>query len=232
MSGHFVYEIDERKLRVRLQEFEVEPKQEAWSNFEAYYHSVHQQKNDRQGLKFNVPISMNVLLPIVFGGVIILIAILLFQFVSIKNPPVNEAETEKLQNPSVIDTVPAKTEKPLVLTHLDSISKGLILVQSTTVVIQNSDSLKSAPGNTIETLPLNAVKPVLSNSVTNSDTGRKSKETIKENKEAKSEKEAIKPKKKKSKKSSVEAAEQDKLIEELPGNTVDENGASLKPNTP
>ena len=232
MSGHFVYEIDERKLRVRLQEFEVEPKQEAWSNFEAYYHSVQQQKNDRQGLKFNVPISMNVLLPIVFGAVIIIIAVLLFQFISIKNPPVNEIEKVIEPAKQIKDTSAIKPVKPLVLTHLDSIAKGLVSVPTKSTEPLPKDTLIAAPPAQTVSASNNSSKQVVTNKVALSDTGRKNKELSKSKTEIKNDKENTKPKKKKSKKSSNETSEQEKLIEELPGNTVDETGASLKPNTP
>jgi hypothetical protein len=64
MSGHFVYELDERKLRVKLQELEVELKPDAWSDFELYYKSTNNPKNENpfQGLK--IPFSMNIFLPI------------------------------------------------------------------------------------------------------------------------------------------------------------------------
>ena len=37
MSGHFHYEIDEKKLRVRLLDHEKSVDAEAWSKFEKYF---------------------------------------------------------------------------------------------------------------------------------------------------------------------------------------------------
>lgn len=85
MSNHFTYEIDERNLRIQLKEFVLPVSEDAWQKFETFSDSmVSQQRENRY--KFNLNLNRNVVLPSVFGVIIILFSFLLVNFVSIKNP--------------------------------------------------------------------------------------------------------------------------------------------------
>ena len=84
MSTHFTYEIDERKLRVKLKELEPAANAEAWQSLEAY--TASQTKNNGHSTLKNiqVPINRNVIIPVVFGILIIFFSVLLFNFINIK----------------------------------------------------------------------------------------------------------------------------------------------------
>lgn len=86
MSNHFTYEIDERKLRVKLKDLETTPTEAAWQKFEAYYTSQNNQSGGDFLKNVRIPLNRNVILPVIFGGIIILFSFLLFNFIDIKNP--------------------------------------------------------------------------------------------------------------------------------------------------
>lgn len=85
MSNHFTYEIDERNLRVKLKDFELPYNNEAWHKFEA---ALVTQKKDTEENKPSIKISLNrrFVLPVIFGSIILLFSIVLFNFISIKKP--------------------------------------------------------------------------------------------------------------------------------------------------
>lgn len=229
MSGHFVYEIDERKLRVRLQEFEVETSPDSWTNFEAYYHQAHQQNKDGHGLKVQVPISMNVVLPIIFGAVIIIIAVVLFQFINIKNPP--PANTETVQSPPTLqDTSPKPVQTQKSITAIDSSKAARIVTITTTTA--DSTSSANAQAKTQA-----APAPSIANNATNTIGTDSGKTTKVEEKPRIKESALFTPKetpknKKKKKKNNNDSAAQEKTIEEVPGNGADDVEATMKPNAP
>ena len=177
-----------------------------------------------------VPISMNVVLPIIFGVIIILVAALLFRFVIIKNPP----PTEKS---AVLQPLPKDTSK---MANLQSNQK------------KQSDSLNNAAKamitNTVLPSPIDssdktAIKANLATEAqvksenTNGsilDTGTKVKVVEKlrlKEPTLPNIKETHKVKKKKSKKNNNDNS-QEKAPEEPPLNSGDEIEASMKPNLP
>lgn len=82
---HFVYEIDERNLRVKLKDVELPLKEGAWENFEEYSNK-HKKHSAEDGANFKFSFNRNVILLLVFGLVIVFFSFLLYNFVSIKNP--------------------------------------------------------------------------------------------------------------------------------------------------
>lgn len=86
MSSHFKYEIDERNLRLQLKENELSFSEDAWQKFEAFTNAQKSSANDAIIKRISVPLNRNLVLPAVFGVVIILFSLLLFNFINIKNP--------------------------------------------------------------------------------------------------------------------------------------------------
>ena len=88
MSNHFTYEIDERNIRLQLKGFKIEAKEEDWQRFQGHSSENY---NFRQGIKvedrFNITLNRNVVLPVVFGIIILVFSLLLVNFMSIKNTP-------------------------------------------------------------------------------------------------------------------------------------------------
>src|SRR4051812_41054745 len=114
MSSHFNYEIDERNLRVRLKDMKIPHKEEAWLQFEMYSDGAKSSFKTSSLPRFQLNINRSVVLPVVFGVVIIAFSLLLFNFVSIKNKPLNTlaaklpAEEVKQEEPKKEIIVPAE----------------------------------------------------------------------------------------------------------------------------
>ena len=85
MSSHFNYEIEERNMRNQLKELELTYKEEAWINYEEYAKQFQSVNKTQLIPNFNFALNRTVILPVVFGGIIILFSFLLFNFINIKN---------------------------------------------------------------------------------------------------------------------------------------------------
>jgi len=172
MSSHFNYEIEERNMRNQLKNLEISYKEEAWLNYEEYakqFQSVHK----AQLLpNFNFALNRTVILPVVFGGIIILFSFLLFNFINIKNTKataktdVSEikasmdavTETPKLE-PKKAVAVPVKKEET------PAIVKQTPVITNTATAIPNTNT-----GNALmaKTLPVVQTNTATAIAVTNS----------------------------------------------------------------
>ncbi len=85
MSSHFNYEIEERNMRNQLKQLELTYKEEAWLNYEEYAKQFQSVNKTQLIPNFNFALNRTVILPVVFGGIIILFSFLLFNFINIKN---------------------------------------------------------------------------------------------------------------------------------------------------
>lgn len=86
MSSHFKYEIDERSIRLRLKEKEMPFTEDAWQRYESYANLQKSQGSEGLLRKGHITVNRNLVLPAVFGAVIVLFSLLLFNFITIKNP--------------------------------------------------------------------------------------------------------------------------------------------------
>jgi hypothetical protein len=141
MSNHFTYEIDERNLRMQLKDQEVPLSEEAWKRFESFTNSqtVHQQRHGIR--KFNLTLNRNIVLPAVFGAVIISFSFLLFNFISIKDPQKTLEQKAEVVKPVI--TVPAAAAK----------------VQKQNVVVVQTESPVKTETTPVETKPVAEAKP-------------------------------------------------------------------------
>lgn len=109
MSNHFTYEIDERNLRRQLNDHALPFKEEAWHNFERYTSAQSTFKRENRMKSLNITLNRNVVLPVVFGVIVILFSFLLVNFISIKNPKSTEQKAETAVTPALTQSV--KTEQ-------------------------------------------------------------------------------------------------------------------------
>lgn len=93
MSSHFTYEIDERKLRVRLKDLEETPADEAWASFEAFSQSKSGQHQGGKMADIQLPLNRNVIVPVIFGALIIVFSFILYNFINIKKTPENASQS-------------------------------------------------------------------------------------------------------------------------------------------
>jgi hypothetical protein len=93
--SHFKYEIDERNIRLQLKAMEMPFSEEAWQKFENYSSTHSSLAAETSVKRFQFSLNRNVILPTVFGVVIVSFSLLLFNFVNIKDPsPANEERAE------------------------------------------------------------------------------------------------------------------------------------------
>lgn len=99
MSSHFKYEIDERSIRLRLKEKEMPFTEDAWQRYENYANLQKTQGSESLLSRAHITVNRNLVLPAVFGAVIVLFSLLLFNFITIKNP-VQAASAAPLPEPA------------------------------------------------------------------------------------------------------------------------------------
>lgn len=122
MSNSFSYEIDERNLRIQLRNLEVTQREEAWQKFEAFAQQ-HPLESAAQGFsRLQIKINKSAIVPVVFGLVIVVFAIILYNFVSIDK---DKEEDSQLKSAApgveqVIETAPPVIETPKPVTKVIS----------------------------------------------------------------------------------------------------------------
>lgn len=114
MSNHFTYEIDERNVRVQLKGHKFETKEADWNRFQDQLsENISRRRGDVVADKFNITLNRNVVLPLIFGIIVITFSLLLVNFMSIKNntnaTKGSPAMFDKKMNPE--SSVVAKTTK-------------------------------------------------------------------------------------------------------------------------
>ncbi len=121
MSNHFTYEIDERNLKQKLKNFELEYKPDAWLKFQNQGLSQIKVKEPNAFIKAKVHFNKNLVLGLIFLLIIISISSVLFKIIKIKNP-INKniispkpIEISKKQNKIISPEIKSKIElKPLI----------------------------------------------------------------------------------------------------------------------
>jgi hypothetical protein len=121
MSNHFTYEIDERNLKQKLKNFELEYKPEAWLKFQNQGLSQIKVKEPNAFIKAKVHFNKNLVLGLIFLLIIISISSVLFKIINIKNP-INKniispkpIEISKKQNKIISPEIKSKIElKPVI----------------------------------------------------------------------------------------------------------------------
>ncbi len=181
--SHFKYEIDERNLRVQLKSNEVAFSEEAWQKFDSFASAQKNLMGHEAVRRFSLSVNRNVVLPVVFGSVIVLFSLLLFNFINIKNPnpagderaetkpqpeagpAVNETKKEEVRLPETAVTTPVQEHKqPAAMPQAQT---GNVINQATAAKAENTEpntagsetkAMVSAPVIT-EPVSLEARKP-------------------------------------------------------------------------
>ena len=151
MSNHFTYEIDERNLKQKLKNFELEYKPEAWLKFQNQGLSQIKVKETNAFIKAKVHFNKNLVFGLIFLLIIISISSVLFKIIKIKNP-INKniispkpIEISKKQNKIISPEIKSKIElKPL-------ISK-----------VKKDSTLKTSENDTINPDTINKIMRVIS----------------------------------------------------------------------
>ena len=160
MSSHFNYEIEERNMRNQLKKLEVSFKEEAWVNYEGYAKQFQSTHKTQLIPNFNFALNRTVILPVVFGSIIVLFSFLLFNFINIKNTK-TKSEVSQLK-PAVIDEPLQPQPKKAVVVPVkkeESVKETAAIVTATTAVITNTVATVAAKTTpTVQTnVPVNTI---------------------------------------------------------------------------
>lgn len=166
MSSHFNYEIEERNMRNQLKELELTYKEEAWLNYEEYAKQFQSVNKTQLIPNFNFALNRTVILPVVFGGIIILFSFLLFNFINIKNSKATNSDVAAIKTnmdavaekpkpePKRVVAVPVKKEEPVIVKEtpvntntiaaLPNANTGNALIAKTLPAIQSNTNTTNA----------------------------------------------------------------------------------------
>lgn len=153
MSNHFTYEIDERNIRMQLKGYTIDAKEEDWQRFSGRLSETTQASQGvSMASKFNVSLNRNIVLPAVFGLIILVFTLLLVNFISIKNPVKTNSEPlsdgNKTPSPQQALITPAiqKEEVPEIKST-EPLTAATEAAPSPAASIQNSVSVSKEKNN-------------------------------------------------------------------------------------
>jgi hypothetical protein len=219
MNNHFTYEINERNLRIQLKEFVLPVKEDAWQKFEAFSDTTVSHRRESRVKEFNFNLNRNIVLPVVFGVIIILFSFLLVNFISIKNPKKENDQKAEVKTETVTKPV-IKESTPQIIPQKPGPE---IKQEATTPQVADSKITEENPAITSnavvnKTEPVQATQAAI-NPVTSSETIVNTNDVKKEA-----------PVKKKSKRRSSEVVESEQLIDIRPTLVSEERDSEIRPN--
>ncbi len=159
MNNQFSYELDERQIRILMQNAKLEYDESAWQKFSAIPVIDHKQNISAVIPKINIGISRSVIVPIFFILMIGGLSALLFSFVDFKKKEevVNEIPlTKPTITKKVIPPAPVIT-KPAVI---DSVEKEIVIDSSETIASVKELPIVDKKNEQID--KANSLEPVVS----------------------------------------------------------------------
>jgi cytoskeletal protein RodZ len=169
MSSHFNYEIDERNVRNQLKALEMPFKEEAWYSYEAYAKQFQSTHKSQLLPNFNFALNRNVVLPVVFGAIIVLFSFLLFNFINIKNTKTEKKEVVETKPAVTSISVEKKAPAPKKEIKVIEVKKEVAPATASTAPSNSAAAVITSTVNTIaKATPLTtnnsvSVKPIFSN---------------------------------------------------------------------
>ena len=143
MNSQFSYDLDERQLKILLQDAELEFSEEAWQKFEKLKPLESKSTFENILPKINIGISRSIIVPIIFIVLIGGFSALLFSFVDFKKKPEVITEIPMIVKPTIKpeikSSVPIKKNIPLVK---DTISAIISSVAIDTIKTKKENKLK------------------------------------------------------------------------------------------
>ena len=128
MNSQFSYDLDERQLKILLQDAELEFNEEAWQKFEKLKPLESKSTFENILPKINIGISRSIIVPIIFIVLIGGFSSLLFNFVDFKKKPEVITEIPMIVKPTI---------KPSIKSIVP-IKKNIHLVKDTISVVTSS----------------------------------------------------------------------------------------------
>jgi len=134
MNSQFSYDLDERRLKILLQDAELEFNEEAWQKFEKLKPLESKSTFENILPKINIGISRSIIVPIIFIVLIGGFSSLLFSFVDFKKKPEVITEIPMIVKPTIKpkikSSVPIKKNIPLVKDTISAIISSVTIVST------------------------------------------------------------------------------------------------------
>jgi len=165
MSNQFSYDLDERQIRILMQNAELKYDENSWQKFSA---STTDEKKTNLSVsmpKINIGISRSVIVPIVFIVLIGGLSALLFSFIDFKKKEEVVKEIP-LSKPAIIKkTIPPlpPTEKPKATPIIPKDSVAIPTIQTASVTALPKQNLEVIPTHTQQ---ITTTKPTETSTVT------------------------------------------------------------------
>jgi hypothetical protein len=223
MNNYFTYEINERNLRIQLKEFVLPLKEDAWQKFEAFADTMVSHHSESRIKNFNFNLNRNIVLPVIFGAIIILFSFLLVNFISIKNPKKENDQKEEVKTAALAKPAPQESADQITTPKLQPEIKQEVTTNDATLKMADPKIPEEKPAITSNSAN-NKIEPAQVNQPTVSP--ESSPENIANTGEAKPEA----PVKKKSKRRSSEVVESEQLIDIRPTLVSEERDSEIRPN--
>ena len=109
MNSQFSYDLDERQLKILLQDAELEFSEEAWQKFEKLKSLESKSTFENILPKINIGISRSIIVPIIFIVLIGGFSSLLFSFVDFKKKPEVITEIPMIVKPTIKPSIKSST---------------------------------------------------------------------------------------------------------------------------
>jgi len=154
MSNHFTYEMNERNLKQKLKNFELEYKPEAWLKFQNQGLSQIKVKEPNAFIKAKVHFNKNLVLGLIFLLIIISITSVLFKIINIKNP-INK----NIISPKPIEI--SKKQNKIISPEI----KSKIELKHVILKVKKDSTLKISENDTVNLDTINKIIRVISKNV-------------------------------------------------------------------
>lgn len=161
MSSQFSYELDERQIRILMQNAELELNDAVWQKFDELAKSESKQTIDIGSYvpKFNLSISRSIIVPIIFILLIGGLSAMLFSFVDFKKKETIENEVPLVANPenfkksedkATVITKPQTNKTQTIVTPKVVASGTTSIAASTSTLMNKSEVKKPEPEKATE----------------------------------------------------------------------------------
>ncbi len=163
MSSQFNYDLDERQIKLILQDVELEASELAWQRFESF--SKSETKRPLAGIslpKINVSISRSFIIPIIFVSLIGGLSTLLFSFVDFKKSEIVKVEKALIPNAkNALSAVKKPVVAKVVAKQVAIVTKPLAKITPSVTVDAKSEIKTPVVETKINTVPVPENKPTV-----------------------------------------------------------------------
>lgn len=161
MSSQFSYELDERQIRIMMQDAESEYNEAMWQKFDSLANSESKASVDISSYipKLNLSISRSIIVPVLFVILIGGLSAALFSFVDFKKKEAIDKEIPLVANPENIkkpQIVTKNFSKPIEKKEVKIVENNIVTppsdtISNDTVTLPTVEAKKDVPVNVTET---------------------------------------------------------------------------------